>query len=220
MREHLIHYVDLLFAGAPEAADIKQEILQNTLDRYDDLVAQGKNPQAAYSLAIAGIGDVTELLGNAPAAPSQFPAPEAAHYAHAAPQGKPLWKKVLTAIAIFLYIIAIIPLLVMSEMGMEVIGLCGTISIVAVATVAIIAGSGSKQEQPKQEEKQEVLTPRQEMKKAIKKTISTVGLVVYFVVSFATGAWYITWLIFPIIAAIEGIVSACVDLKEEKDHET
>lgn len=220
MREHLIHYVDLLFAGAPEAADIKQEILQNTLDRYDDLVSQGKNPQAAYSLAIAGIGDVSELLGSVPAAPAQIPAPDAAHYAHAESREKPLWKKVLTAIAIFLYIIAIIPLLVLSEMGMDVIGLCGTISIVAVATVAIIAGYGSKQEQPKQEEKQEVLTPRQEMKKAIKKTISTVGLVVYFVISFATGAWYITWLIFPIVAAIEGVVSACLDLKEAKDHET
>ena len=30
----------LLFAGACNCEDIKQEILQNTLDRYDDLIAQ------------------------------------------------------------------------------------------------------------------------------------------------------------------------------------
>ena len=55
MREQLIRYVDLLFAGAPNAQDVKQEILQNTLDRYDDLLQQGKSPEAAYSLAISGI---------------------------------------------------------------------------------------------------------------------------------------------------------------------
>ena len=77
MRDQLIRYVDLLFAGAPDAYEIQQEILQNTLDRYDDLVAQGKTPQAAYSLAISGIGDITEILGSpvqgtvsAPAAPA------------------------------------------------------------------------------------------------------------------------------------------------------
>ena len=63
MREQLIKYIDLLFAGAPEAEDIKQEILQNTLDRYDDLISQGKSPESAYSLAISGIGDINEILG-------------------------------------------------------------------------------------------------------------------------------------------------------------
>ena len=57
MREQLTQYVNLLFAGAPDTDDIKQEILQNTLDRYDDLIAQGKVPEAAYRLCITGIGD-------------------------------------------------------------------------------------------------------------------------------------------------------------------
>ena len=70
MREQLIKYIDLLFAGAPEAEDIKQEILQNTLDRYDDLIDQGKSPEAAYRLAISGIGDVNELLGASSPAPA------------------------------------------------------------------------------------------------------------------------------------------------------
>ena len=73
MREQLIQYVSLLFAGAKDCEDIKQEILQNTLDRYDDLVAGGKTPEAAYQLAIAGIGDVSELLGNTAKAPSNPP---------------------------------------------------------------------------------------------------------------------------------------------------
>lgn len=61
MREKLKFYIDFLFAGAPNTrtvADTKAEILQNTLDKYDDLVAQGKSPEAAYSLAVSGIGDL------------------------------------------------------------------------------------------------------------------------------------------------------------------
>ena len=44
--------------------------------------------------------------------------------------------------------------------------------------------------------------------------ISTVGLCVYFILSFATGAWYITWLIFPIMAAVRQLINAIWDLKE------
>ena len=35
MREQLEQYVKLLFAGTPDSEDMQQEILQNTLDRYD-----------------------------------------------------------------------------------------------------------------------------------------------------------------------------------------
>ena len=74
MREQLIQYVQLLFAGAADCDDTRQEILQNTLDRYDDLVAAGKTPEAAYRLAIMGIGDINEILGRAPGA-APLPAP-------------------------------------------------------------------------------------------------------------------------------------------------
>ena len=69
MREQLIQYVELLFAGAENADDIRQEILQNTLDRYDDLVSQGKSPEAAYRLAISGIGDIREIFRRRPVRP-------------------------------------------------------------------------------------------------------------------------------------------------------
>ena len=34
----------------------------------------------------------------------------------------------------------------------------------------------------------------------------------YLFISFQTGAWHITWVIFPIIAALNGIVRAIFDL--------
>lgn len=216
MREHLIQYVNLLFAGAQDCADTQQEILQNTLDRYDDLIAQGKTPEAAYRLAISGIGDINEILGGTPesAAVRQSPAPEAAD------DGDVPFKKILRAVAIGLYILCPIPLFVLSEMGMDTIGLCGTISLVAIATVLILLGRKKTTGSERKEEDDDVhRSPRQELRKGVNSLIWAIGLAVYFIISFATMAWYVTWVIFPIIAAVQGLVRAILDLVEVNHHE-
>ena len=141
MREQLIQYVQLLFAGAADCDDTRQEILQNTLDRYDDLIAAGKTPEAAYRLAIMGIGDINEILGRAPGA-APLPAPAVKQEEHDTPT-----KKLLRAIAIGLYILCPIPLFVLSGMwNMGIPGLCGTLTLVAVATVLIILGAKKETE--------------------------------------------------------------------------
>ena len=210
MREQLIQYVNLLFAGNPDAEDVKQEILQNTLDRYDDLIAQGKSPEAAYSLAISGIGDITEILGNPkPAEPVTRPE----NHSKAEYRNTPAWKKALRAVAVCLYIISVIPLFVLSEMGMAILGLCGTVTIVGVATaLIIIAGSGNKEPKPAEQ-------PQNELQKAISSVVSILTVAVYLAISFWSGAWWITWLIFPIAAAVKGLIRAIIDLKEAKNHE-
>ena len=214
MREQLKQYVDLLFAGAKDCEDIKQEILQNTLDRYDDLIAEGKVPEAAYRLAISGIGDVNEILG------ISFQRTDTNHAPTANTQPDSMdipGNKRMRAIAIGLYIVSFIPLFLFSESGMATLGLCFTLTIVAVATVMIILGA--KNEPETEEEKHEYLTPQQELKKSIAKLINVVALVLFFIISFLTGAWYITWLVFPIAGAVKGLVNAILDLKEAKDYE-
>lgn len=73
MRQELTKYVDALFAGRSGAEDMHQEILQNILDRYDDLIAKGKSSEAAYQLAIDGIGDLSEILPAATVSPAPMP---------------------------------------------------------------------------------------------------------------------------------------------------
>lgn len=214
MREQLQQYVELLFAGAPDSEDIKQEILQNTLDRYDDLIAQGKVPEAAYRLAITGIGDINEILGSAaqviPAAPAREVHPE-----EDAAAAK---RKRTRAIAIGLYIICIIPLIVLSSFGLDILGLCATLSIVAVATVAIIQNQEPDDEEEVHQSRKPD-SPRGELHRSIRSLIGIITLIVYLAVSFLTGAWYITWLIFPLSGAVKGLVRAILDLKEAVDHE-
>lgn len=218
MREQLIQYVELLFAAAHNSTEIKQEILQNTLDRYDDLIAQGKPAEAAYRLAISGIGDINEILSGESqyqAAPSYRGEVRSA----VRQEADTILKRIFRAVAAALYILCPTPLFVLSEMGMDTIGLCGTLAIVAVATVLMLLGKkpGGRKEEPEQTDR--YLSPKDELRKSIGNVIWAIGLALYFIVSFLTGAWYITWVIFPIIGSVRGLVNACIDLKEACNYE-
>ena len=209
MREQLIQYVDLLFAGAPDSEEIKQEILQNTLDRYDDLLDQGKKPEAAYRLAISGIGDINEILGSHTPAPQPQTFKEPLHE-----EAEDIQSKKLRAVAIALYILCAVPLFILSECGMDTLGLCLTLALVAAATYLMIISKKKGNDAPEQEAAP--AEPKNELHESINSLIWAIGLAVYFIVSFATGAWYITWVIFPLIGCVQGLVKACIDLKEAK----
>lgn len=203
MKDKLISYIDLLFAGAPEADDMKQEILQNTLDRYDDLLSQGKSPEAAYRLAISGIGDINEILGGTAPVQSAPVSPAAAE-----DDNDTGLKKAMRGLAVALYILCPVPLFLL---GNE-IGLCLLLILVAIATAIMCIFA--KKEPNKQEVRQKKDDPRQALRKSVRAMVWAIGLAVYFILSFATNAWYITWVIFPMIAAVQGLVIACMDLKE------
>ncbi len=218
MREQLTQYVNLLFAGVSGADDIRDEILQNTLDRYDDLTSQGKPEAAAYSLAISGIGDISEILGSshnyhqpAPAFQADAPAKEVLE--------KP-YKKIFRVIAIALYIISPIPLFVLSALGtdfLEIIGLCGTLSIVAVATVLIVLSGKDKARHSQEAHAHQ--DPNAALYQSIKGAVWAVAAALYLFSSFATHAWTYTWLIFPMAACISGLIKAGLDYKEATKNE-
>ena len=215
MREQLIQYVELLFAGAPGSEDIKQEILQNTLDRFDDLISQGKQPEAAYRLAISGIGDINEILANEPqsATAAPRPVPKTIEKDAAADDEK----KKKRAVAIALYITCVIPVIALGNLGNGSLGVCMMFLMIAAATVLLIISSGKDDDD--EDVIQKELTPQQELKHSIDKLLGAITLAVYLIISFATGAWYITWLIFPIKGCVKGLINAIIDLKEACKYE-
>ena len=210
MREQLIQYVNLLFAGAADCEDIKQEILQNTLDRFDDLVSQGKQPEAAYRLAISGIGDINEILGSVPrtnSLPSYEPIQEVKPETE-----EDIKRKKIRAVAIAIYILCAIPLIILCEFGAETLGLCLTLALVACATyLMLITSKKDDEDEAEEKHKDEIKHP---LKERIGNIIWVTGLIAYFGISFSTGAWYITWLLFPIMACVRGLSDAIIDLKE------
>lgn len=65
MEYNIRAYVDELFRDAPDtqrAYEMKVELVQNLVDKYNDLVASGKSEEDAYNITIYGIGDISELL--------------------------------------------------------------------------------------------------------------------------------------------------------------
>ncbi len=126
MREKLKEYVHLLFAGTTGTEDMEQEILQNTLDRFDDWVSRGFSEEDAYRKAVSGIGDIDALLGK-----SASPEPEeASGYV-------PLGKRICNAVAVFLYIICPTPLFIFRNE----IGLCCLLGMVVCGVVIqVLAG--------------------------------------------------------------------------------
>lgn len=220
MREQLTQYVNLLFAGAQDADEMRAEILQNTLDRYDDLLEQGKSPEAAYRLAIGGIGDINEVLGTIPAtSPSHA---ESKHHPVPTETEPEIKNKKLRAIGIAIYIICAIPLFILCDLGFETIGLSLTIILVACATyLMIITGKKDSDDDEKNEPAQDHdnSTPHSKLKEGIGSLIWAIGLAVYFILSFSTKAWHITWIVFPIIGCAEGLVKAILDLVEDRKHE-
>lgn len=215
MREKLIQYVNLLFEGASNTEEIHQEILQNTLDRYDDLVSQGKTPEAAYRLAITGIGDINEILGSA-SVPSDPQTAAAAPADVAKAVVDEAQKRKTTAVAIAFYILCPFPLIILSEFGApSSLGLLLMFLMIAAATALLIMNGKPKAEQ----EEETPVSPKKQLHKSVDTLIWSIGLAVYFLISFTTGAWFITWVIFPLIGSVQGLVHAILDLKEASNHE-
>ena len=118
------------------------------------------------------------------------------------------------AIAVGLYIISAVAVILFSaEFNKPIIGVCIAIALIAVATGLIIFNSivyGKKVKKVKNENSQ---------MKLIIEVVDIIGLVLYFLISFLTRAWYITWIVFLIIPAVDTIIKLLFSLKEDKLEE-
>ncbi len=109
-----------------------------------------------------------------------------------------------------LYILCVVPVILFGQMGLPTLGICTMFLMIAAATgLLILQGKDDKAD-----DERESRSPKSELDKSIDTLVGVVGVIVYLAVSFATSAWYITWVIFPIMAAVKGLIRAILDLKE------
>ncbi len=221
MREKLMRYIETLFADAPaskENLELKDEIMRNTLDRYDDFMREGKSEEAAFNLAVAGIGDVTELL-----AQIRKGAPSAFTYTKEELERDNRRSGLMMAISIMLYILCVVPVILLSGNDVSaLVGVCIMFMMIAVATALIVYRGKTRLRYNRSDdtvvENFKEWNHENEENKTVRKSISaalwSLIVVIYFLVSFMTGAWHITWLIFPIGVAVENIVKAVLDMRK------
>lgn len=65
MNDRLKQHVNVLFAAAPKnqrAAEMKEELLANLNEKYDDLLEEGYDSTSAFHIALSGIGEIDELF--------------------------------------------------------------------------------------------------------------------------------------------------------------
>lgn len=227
MEMKLRQHMDELFSEVPvnrQSVEIKEEILQNITDKYHDLLNEGKSEDAAYHIAIASIGDLTELLESLKSTEAPIDDDAVRRYNE--------WKKnsaLRTSIAVALYILSVVPPIITDALGgNENLAAAGLCFIAAIATGILVYNHNSKPINPFQAQsmsmaedfkkwqgKKENLT---RARKDITSAMWAIILVLYFVISFATMKWYITWVLFPMGIAVKYIIHAIFTLQEAEDE--
>lgn len=113
----------------------------------------------------------------------------------------------LMAASICLYIISVIPFFIFDN---EKIMLPAFFTIIAVATMMIVFAALSR---PKRIKRTQQQTREDRLYKQITSILSGIILVIYMLISFATGAWNITWLLWVIYAILCQIIKLVFLLK-------
>lgn len=220
MNKRIKRYVDNLFKDAPKTRriyELKEEILSNTNDNYNDLIEMGLDEENAYNKAVSNIGNIEELIQD--------------NY-NFIQEEKEYQKKsaLLIAISVTLYILCPVPVIILGTIGGEILPVIGVVfllSMIAVATGILIYNSNTK---PKYidtndelyEEFKEWKYEREEGRSGERYVLSVVNSLtvsIYFLVSFYYGNWEVSWVIFLIGGAIKQIIRAYFDLKGEKSYE-
>ena len=228
METKIRQYMDELFHEVPvnrQSVEVKEEILQNITDKYHDLLKEGKSEEAAYNIAIASIGDLTELLESLKG--TDTPEENSIIFQYNE------WKKhsaLRVSIAVALYIFSVIPPIIVDMAGVnENIGAIGLCVIAAIATAILVYNYSSKPITPSDTQnvnnsmadnlksQQESKSIQRKAMKDITKAIWAVTLVLYFVISFSTMAWHITWVLFLMAVALRYVISAIFTLREGKE---
>lgn len=218
MNEKITNYIDYLFRNAPntaEALELREEILQNVNDKYNDHLAKGSSPEDAFNIAVASIGNIDVLLNqlNTPNTPPMYTQEEI--------ETSRKRSGIFTAVAVALYILSPMMIILFGEMGNNgYLGLGLFFSFIAVATGLLIYNGATKKTNPANNtvvddfrEYQFKNSKSGKLEREVKHITSLVLLVAYFVISFATGAWYITWVIFIIMGIANSIIHTLFEMK-------
>ena len=130
------------------------------------------------------------------------------------------------AISVGLYILSLVAIILFSaSFNQPIVGVCLFFTIIAIATgiiiySGIVYGKDKCCEAKTKEEKK-----KENISKQLTDIVGLIGVIVYLLVSFLTGAWHITWIIFIAVALVNAIVKLICGMttkeeeKEEEDNE-
>lgn len=205
MNEKIRRHISGLFEGAPKtrkAMELKEEMIQNTIEKYEDLIGEGYQEEDAYQNVVDSIGDVTELFEDLKDRSLLM-----------LPEEDRRKKAMLHAAAVGIYIFAGVVFLVCMGINEMYFGMRPEIGLLGLALAGLVCipptcmqiyaahmyPNYSKKEDNLVEIYKEAVHANSR-EKAVKKSLSLiiwmVTLLVYFLTSFLTQHWEMTWLLF------------------------
>jgi len=218
MYEKFRQRLDELFENAPQtnrARELKEELLANLMDKYNDLVYSGKGEEEAFNITISGIGDIDELI-------RELKEKDVFDYGQSVIDRKK--NALILSISIGMYIMGVVILILCTEVLKinESIAVCLMLTIDAVATCLIIYNAISRPKYLKADdtiveefkEWKSANTSEKEMMKSITSIMWLVITALYFLLSFTLGIWAFSWIIFIIGAAINRIIILAFQLRK------
>lgn len=221
MYDQLRTHVDTLFKDAPQtkrAVDLKEELISNLQDRYADLVEQGKEPDVAYQIVLAGIGDTDELIRGLR---------EQDVFDLSAFQKQRSKSALLISLAVALYILSFVPVIILGNLGYDEIGVCAMFAFWAGGTFLIIYNVMSR---PKYVRADETIV--EEFKEwKVKKDQKSTGLrpvyslvwmtavLAFFLIGFLFNAFYVSWMVFLLALVVNQVIRLIFTYREEGERQ-
>ncbi|MEG0702740.1 MAG: permease prefix domain 1-containing protein, partial [Christensenella sp.] len=196
MEEKLRQYVEKLFAEAPKTAklrELREEILMNLKEKYNDLRETGVSEEEAYEIVKGSIGDVEELISSA----QEADVPQEAERKHQKPHNDTKHKAFKEYMgAMWLIITALYFLISFATRAWHITWVIFIIGVAVEQCIRAIFCAEDEQGGTNGEKRKKIYTS----------VFWMFIVIIYFVLSFATHAWYLTWIIFLIGAAINSII--------------
>lgn len=225
MNERIRKYLDELFENAPKtrkAMELKEEMLQNSMEKYQDLLSDGYSEDDAYKSVIGSIGDVTELF-------EDLQEKNLLNLSETDRRKKAL----LTSVAVGLYILAGVVLLagfmiedmaVGPHMEYGMLGLLLAV-VVCIAPTCMLVYAANMYPAYQKKKEEDLVEEYKEAKhlsnrdKAVRSSVSTIiwtlVVILYFIFSFSSGAWHISWVIFLMGGCVEAVCSLIYSLRRK-----
>ena len=241
MKEKIVQYFNQLFEDAPKtrkALELKQELTQNALDKYEDLMQEGRySEEDAYQNVIQSIGDVSELFDDL----------EEKSLLELSEKDRKK-RAMLKSTAVGLYILAGVVFFGLEMISTSVVGYpFDGIGLVAAGLICIIptimlvyaanmyptytkkensdmvdaykAARYSSNNMVEEYQQEKYRSGRnKEIMGAVSCIIWTAALVLYFLISFNLGGWHITWVIFLIAACVQSVAALINSLRKDKER--
>jgi hypothetical protein len=218
MNENLRAHVEKLFEQAPKtrrAVELKEELLANLTDKYNDLLSRGISEEEALKTVMESIGDVDELIKG-------LKGTDVMDYNQMLKERKKTALVVTSAIGMIMFGIILLIISVAALHANPVVMVSIMLFIFLVAACMLVYHFMSR---PKYVKADDTIVEEfkewnsksaqdEKIRKSIHSILWTSTTAIYFLISFLFRIWAYSWIIFIIAGVVGRIITLSFQLRE------